>query len=72
MLFFYLPHIPGFIPVVNNMSHTPGGDCTLISDILQAAMHRDISSRGKVARGVYYYQVIAGAFRDVKKMILLK
>ena len=31
-----------------------------------------ILSFGYMASGVYYYQLVAGEFRDIKKMILVK
>ena len=45
---------------------------TLVSDQLQAGLHRYIFEASNLATGVYYYELKAGAFTDVKKMILLR
>jgi hypothetical protein len=45
---------------------------TLVSDKLQAGLHKYNFDGGKLASGVYYYQVMAGEYREVKKMILLR
>ena len=45
---------------------------TLVSDKLQAGRYNYKFDGSNLARGVYYYQVSAGDFRDVKKMILLR
>ena len=45
---------------------------TLVSDKLQAGRHNYKFDGSKLASGIYYYQVIAGEFRDVRKMILLR
>ena len=45
---------------------------TLVSDQLQAGLHTYEFDGSKLASGLYYYQATAGAFRDVKKMILLR
>jgi len=45
---------------------------SLVSDKLQAGGHKYQFDGSKLASGVYYYQVTAGTFRDVKKMILLR
>jgi CubicO group peptidase (beta-lactamase class C family) len=45
---------------------------TLISNKLQAGMHKYTFDGSNLASGVYYYQITAGKFRDVKKMILLR
>ena len=44
----------------------------LVSDKLRAGSHKYIFDGSKLASGVYYYQVTAGEFQDVKKMILLR
>jgi photosystem II stability/assembly factor-like uncharacterized protein len=43
-----------------------------VSEILQAGLHRYQFNGSKLASGVYYYQISAGEFREVKKMILLR
>ena len=45
---------------------------TLVSDKLSAGMHKYTFDGSNLASGVYYYQVTAGDFREVKKMILLR
>jgi hypothetical protein len=45
---------------------------TLVSDKLQAGRHNYQFDASKLASGVYYYQVTAGEFKDVRKMILLR
>ena len=45
---------------------------TPVSDNLQAGLHQYTFDGSKLASGVYYYQVTAGEFREVKKMILLR
>ena len=45
---------------------------TLVSDKLQAGRHTYQFDGSKFASGIYYYQVSAGEFRDVRKMILLR
>ena len=45
---------------------------TLVSDNLQADVHKYQFDGSKLASGVYCYQVTAGEFRNVKKMILIK
>ena len=44
----------------------------LVSDKLQAGMHNYIFDGRKIANRVYYYQLVAGEYRDVKKMLLLR
>jgi len=44
----------------------------LVSDKLQAGQHAYQFDANKLASGVYYYQLVAGKFRDVRKMILLR
>ena len=44
----------------------------LISGKLQAGVHRYRFDGNNLASGVYFYQVTAGEFREVKKMILLR
>ena len=39
--------------------------------ILQAGLHKYQFDGNNLASGVYYHQVTAGEFRDVRKMILL-
>ncbi len=45
---------------------------TLIAEHLPAGLHRCTFDSSKLASSVYYYEVRSGAFRDVKKMILLR
>ncbi len=45
---------------------------TLISGKMPAGLHKKIFDGSKLASGVYYYQINAGAFREVKKMVLLR
>jgi hypothetical protein len=45
---------------------------TLVSEKLKVGLHTYTFDGSKLASGVYYYEVNAGAFRDVKKMILIK
>ena len=45
---------------------------TLVSDKLQAGIHKYQFDASQLASGVYYYQITAGDYREVKKMILLK
>ena len=45
---------------------------TLVSDKLQAGRHTYHFDGSKLASGVYYYQLMAGEFRDVRMMILLR
>jgi len=45
---------------------------TLVSDKLQAGLHNYHLDGSKLASGIYYYQLVAGDFREVKKMILLR
>jgi hypothetical protein len=45
---------------------------TLIDEQKSAGYHTFKCEAGNLASGVYYYQLVAGDFREVKKMILLK
>jgi hypothetical protein len=45
---------------------------TLVSDRQSAGVHKVEWDAGHLASGVYYYQIIAGDFRSVKKMILIR
>ncbi len=45
---------------------------TPVSNELQAGVHKYTFDGSGLASGVYYYEVKAGAFRNVKKMILLR
>jgi hypothetical protein len=45
---------------------------TLIAEQLVAGSHRCTFDGTRLASGVYYYQITAGEFRDVKKLILLR
>jgi hypothetical protein len=45
---------------------------TLISDNLAQGNHTHTFNANNLAGGVYYYQISAGAYQDVKKMILLR
>jgi len=44
----------------------------LVSDKLQAGLHKYTFDGSRLASGVYYYKIRSGEFRDVKKMILLR
>ena len=45
---------------------------TLVSNKLNQGNHTYTFDGKNLASGVYYYQLIAGDFREVKKMILLR
>jgi hypothetical protein len=45
---------------------------TLVSNKLNQGNHTYQFDGKNLASGIYYYQLIAGEFQDVKKMILLK
>ncbi len=45
---------------------------TLVSEKMNAGNHTYTFDGKNLASGVYYYQLVAGDFREVKKMILLK
>jgi len=45
---------------------------TLIADHLPAGLHRLTFDGSKLASGLYYYEIKAGEFRDVKKMVLIR
>jgi hypothetical protein len=45
---------------------------TLVSNKLNSGKHTFQFSGQNLASGVYYYQLVAGEFREVKKMILLR
>jgi hypothetical protein len=45
---------------------------TLVSNILKQGNHTYTFDGNNLASGIYYYQLVAGEYREVKKMILLK
>ena len=45
---------------------------TLVSERMNAGTHRYIFDARSLASGVYYYQLVAGDYIQVKKMILLR
>ncbi len=45
---------------------------TLVSKRMEPGAHSYTFNGKNLASGVYYYQIVAGEFRDVKKMILLR
>lgn len=48
---------------------------TLVSERQKAGRHQvewDVSRHGRIASGIYYYQIRTDEFQDVKKMILLR
>jgi hypothetical protein len=45
---------------------------TLVNERLQAGYHQMAWEASGFASGVYYYQLIAGDYREVRKMILLR
>ena len=45
---------------------------TLIDEQISAGYHTFKFEGGNLASGVYYYQLVAGDFREVRKMILLR
>ena len=44
----------------------------IISEKLNQGIHTYHFDGNNLASGVYYYQLVAGKFQDVKKMILIK
>ena len=44
----------------------------LVSDHLSAGVHHYQFDGSNLASGIYYYQLVSGDFREVKKMILIK
>jgi hypothetical protein len=44
----------------------------LVSENLTIGVHRRQFDGSEIATGVYYYQIVAGEFSDVKKMILIR
>ena len=45
---------------------------TLVSERMIPGNHSYIFDGKNLASGVYYYQLVAGNYREVKKMILLR
>ena len=45
---------------------------TLVSNNLNKGNHTYQFERNNLASGIYYYQLVAGDYQEVKKMILLK
>jgi hypothetical protein len=45
---------------------------TLVSKKLNQGNHTYTFNRKNLASGIYYYQLVAGEYREVKKMILIK
>ena len=45
---------------------------TLVSEKLNQGYHSYQFDGRNLASGIYYYQLVAGDYREVKKMILLK
>ena len=45
---------------------------TLVSEQQEAGLHQVEWNASAFASGIYYYQIKAGEFQDVKKMFLLK
>jgi hypothetical protein len=45
---------------------------TLVSNKLNQGNHTYQFDGRNLASGIYYYQLVAGEFQDVKKMILIK
>jgi photosystem II stability/assembly factor-like uncharacterized protein len=45
---------------------------TLLSDFLHSGFYRQTWNARKMPSGIYYYQLQAGSFQDMKKMILMK
>ena len=67
---FTLPHPENAMLKIYNIQ---GAEvATLVSEKLQAGIHTYTFDGRKLASGVYFCRFTAGAFRDVKKMILLR
>jgi hypothetical protein len=47
-------------------------DTGLVSEKQNAGQHQVTWDAGHMASGIYYYQIVAGEFCEVKKMILLR
>jgi hypothetical protein len=45
---------------------------TLVKDKLNAGNHTYQFDSNNLASGIYYYQLLAGEFKEVKKMVLLR
>jgi hypothetical protein len=45
---------------------------TLVNDNRQTGNYKVEMNASSLASGVYYYELTAGSFRDIKKMVLLK
>ncbi|MGH2576049.1 MAG: T9SS type A sorting domain-containing protein, partial [Ignavibacteria bacterium] len=45
---------------------------TLVNEILQSGSYELTFNAPKLSSGVYFYEIAADGFRDIKKMILVK
>ena len=45
---------------------------TLVSQTQQAGFHQVEWDAGDLASGIYYYQLVAGDYLEVRKMILIR
>ena len=45
---------------------------TIINEVLEAGFHQVEFDGGDLQSGIYFYEIQANNFRDVKKLILLK
>jgi hypothetical protein len=61
----------GFVKL--NVSNTLGKEVsTLVLKNLRQGKHTFTFDEKNLASGIYYYQLVAGEYRDVKKMILIR
>jgi hypothetical protein len=45
---------------------------TLVNKKMSAGNHQALINSSELSSGIYFYTLLAGNFRDTKKMILLK
>ncbi|RPI18095.1 MAG: T9SS C-terminal target domain-containing protein [Ignavibacteriae bacterium] len=45
---------------------------TLVNEFKEAGTHNVMFNASELASGVYFYKIISGSFRDVKRMVLVK
>jgi hypothetical protein len=66
-------HLPFAIPMTLKIYNLMGQEvATLIDQTLAAGTHQVEFDAKELSSGIYFYQIQAGAFRDMKKMVLLK